>query len=85
MTKNNIYSPENIAFPTSGAAIEKTQKSSIKWLHHHRSYQMNRNNLEPVNVNASLVIRRPSVIVICLTDGNVVSTLRSCLCEVGNK
>lgn len=46
---------------------------------------MNANNLEPANVNASLVIRRPTVIVICLTDGNVVPTLRSCLWEIGNK
>lgn len=46
---------------------------------------MNPNNLEPVNVNAFLVIRRPSVIVICFTDGNIVPTLGSCFWETGNK
>lgn len=46
---------------------------------------MNPNNLELANVNDFLIIRRPSVIDICLTDGNVVPTLRSCLQKIGNK
>ena len=46
---------------------------------------MNPNNLEPANGNASLVIRLPSVIVICLPDGSIMPMLRSCLWEIGNK
>lgn len=36
--KEQYIQPGKYGLPTSGAAIEKTQKSSIKWLHHHRSY-----------------------------------------------
>lgn len=84
MTKNNAEL-RKYGLPTSSSVTGRHRNQAFKWPHQCGSYQMNPNNLELANVNDFLIIRRPSVIDICLTDGNVVPTLRSCLWKIGNK